>query len=260
LFLGFLTDLSRHKVQTMLMAIHCLSIKNMVMPSRHISPRSFDAILSELGDDPAIPDPNGIRKTSSPKIDRPEHQNQNNGQPKLEDLKKLIPPIQVHKLGGAFALGLCAIAVGIALLMAYESLKRSSEVLAQDSPKEISELKKAFALLRTDLERDQDDLYEVIELIEVSIHSLKENKPISRAVAKPKTHPHESELRRWRYLGVSQMGGAHQGFFQAGRSNAMFETGALVLGDWRLTQLEKDFAAFTHPQGKTIILRPSKSE
>jgi hypothetical protein len=40
----------------------------------------------------------------------------------------------------------------------------------------------------------------------------------------------------------------------------MFETGALVLGDWRLTQLEKDFAAFTHPQGKTVILRPSKSE
>ena len=37
------------------------------MPSRHISPQSFDEILSELGDDPAIPDPHGIRKTTSSK-------------------------------------------------------------------------------------------------------------------------------------------------------------------------------------------------
>ena len=37
------------------------------MPKRHISPQSFDDILSELGDDPAIPDPHGIRKSSAPK-------------------------------------------------------------------------------------------------------------------------------------------------------------------------------------------------
>ncbi len=36
------------------------------MPPRHISPQSFDDILSELGDDPAIPDPHGIRKLASP--------------------------------------------------------------------------------------------------------------------------------------------------------------------------------------------------
>ena len=36
------------------------------MPSCHISSQSFDDILSELGDDPAIPDPHGIRKRSSP--------------------------------------------------------------------------------------------------------------------------------------------------------------------------------------------------
>ena len=37
------------------------------MPKRHISPQSFDDILSELGDDPAIPDPHGSRKSSAPK-------------------------------------------------------------------------------------------------------------------------------------------------------------------------------------------------
>jgi len=36
------------------------------LPKRHISPQSFDDILSELGNDPAIPDPHGIRKSSAP--------------------------------------------------------------------------------------------------------------------------------------------------------------------------------------------------
>ena len=39
------------------------------MPTRHISPQSFDDILSDLGDDPAIPDPQGIRKTNAPQTD-----------------------------------------------------------------------------------------------------------------------------------------------------------------------------------------------
>ncbi|WP_353432414.1 hypothetical protein [Polynucleobacter sp. MWH-UH23A] len=37
------------------------------MPARKISPQSFDDILIELGDDPAIPDPHGIRKPNAPK-------------------------------------------------------------------------------------------------------------------------------------------------------------------------------------------------
>jgi len=244
----------------MLMAIPCLNLKNTGMPSRHISPQSFDEILSELGDDPAIPDPHGIRKTSPPKSARIEPQNQSTGQINLEALKKLGLPNQVQKLGLPLAFGVCAITLCLALLMAYESLKTSSETLAQGSRQEISDLKKEFALLRNELEREQDSLYEAIEFIEVSVHLLKENKATSKANIKPQAHPFESELRRWRYLGLSQMGGAQQAFFHTGKSNVMHQKGMLVLGDWRLTHLEKEFATLTHSQGKTLSIKPSKSE
>jgi hypothetical protein len=32
------------------------------------------------------------------------------------------------------------------------------------------------------------------------------------------------------------------------------------LGEWRLTQLDKDAATLTHAQGKTLHLKPSKTE
>ena len=59
----------RHQIQSKLIGITQTSLNNIGMPSRHISPRSFDEILSELGDDPAIPDPHGIRKTERPKTE-----------------------------------------------------------------------------------------------------------------------------------------------------------------------------------------------
>lgn len=40
-----------------------IKLKNMEMPARHIASHSFDEILSDLGDDPANPDPYGIRKS-----------------------------------------------------------------------------------------------------------------------------------------------------------------------------------------------------
>jgi hypothetical protein len=144
--------------------------------------------------------------------------------------------------------------------MAYDSLKTGSEALNQESYKQIAALKKEFALLRSELEKEQDDLYEVIELLEVSIHSLKENRPINKLIAKPQALPHELELRRWGYLGASQMGGSQQGFFHTGKSNVMFQKGGLVLGDWRLTQLEKDSATLTHTHGKTLNIKPTKTE
>lgn len=54
--------------------------KNVDMPACHISSQSFDEILSDLGDDPAIPDPHGIRK--------PPHQ----GAPKDLRRKAIITP------------------------------------------------------------------------------------------------------------------------------------------------------------------------
>ena len=244
----------------MLMAILRPNLKNIGMPSRHISPQSFDEILSELGDDPAIPDPHGIRKTASSKSPPLEHPKLSKEGAQLDTLSNPNLLNQLQKLGGFFAFGACLIIIGITLFIAYGALKTSFEATLQESQKEISELKKELAILRTELQSEQDDLYEAIDSIEVSIHSLIENKPTKQVFTKPQAHPHEAELRRWRYLGASEMGGSRQAFFHTGKSNVMFQKGMLVLGDWRLTQLEKDLATLTHSQGKTLHIKPSKTE
>jgi len=242
------------------MAILCLNLKNKGMPSRHISPQSFDEILSELGDDPAIPDPHGIRKTATSKSPPLEAPKLSKERTQLETLSSPNLWNQLQKLGGFFTFGACLMIVGIALFIAYGSLKTSSEAMVQELHKEISELKKELAMLRSELKSEQDDLYEAIDSIEVSIHSLKENKPTKQVFTKPQAHPHEAELRRWRYLGTSEMGGSRQAFFHNGKNNVMFQKGELILGDWRLTQLEKDLATLTHSQGKTLVIKPSKTE
>ena len=230
------------------------------MPSRHISSQSFDDVLSELGDDPAIPDPHGIRKTTYPRNTPLEPPKPSKGRAGLEAFSSQNLLDQVQKLGGLFTFGAGVVGIGIALFIGYESLKTNSEVQVQESRKEISELKKEFAQLRTELQIEQDELYETIDLIEVSIHSLIENKSTHKVTAKPQALPHEAELRRWRYLGASQMGGSHQAFFHSRQGTVIFQKGMLVLGDWRLTHLEKDLATLSHSKGKTLNLKPSKTE
>ena len=242
------------------MATPCLHLKNMGMPSRHISAQSFDDILSELGDDPAIPDPHGIRKSTYPKSTPLEPPKPSKERAGLEAFSSQNLLDQIQKLGGLLTFGAGVVGIGIALLIGYESLKTSSEARIQESHKEISELKKELTLLRAELQMEQDDLYEKMDLIEVSIHSLRENKSINQVTAKPQALPHEVELRRWRFLGASQMGGSHQAFFHSGQGTVMFQKGMLVLGDWRLTHLEKDLATLTHSKGKTLNLKPSKTE
>ena len=232
----------------------------MGMPSRQISPQSFDEILSELGDDPAIPDPHGIRKTTSPKSAALEPPKSSKERAQLEVFSSRNLFGQLQKLGGLFTFGACLIMIGIAIFIAYQSQNTSSDAMVQESFKEISGLKKELALLRIELQSGQDELYEAIDSIEVSIHSLIENKSIHKVIVRPTAHPHETELRSWRYLGVSEMRGSRQAFFHNGKGNVMIQKGMLVLGDWRLTQLEKDLATLTHSQGKTLVIKSSKTE
>jgi hypothetical protein len=235
-------------------------MKNIAMPSRHISPQSFDTILSELGDDPAIPDPHGIRKSSAPNAIHPEAQQQQKGRSPLESLNPAILGNQLQKFGMFIGVGVGLIGVLITLFIAFESVKSSSEILIQDSQKQISELQKELFLLRTELQTSQDELYDEIDLLEVSIHSLKKNKAHSKEKPRPQATPHESELKNWRFLGTAQIRGSSQAFFHTGNRNVVFEKDALVLGDWRLTQIEKELVALTHPLGKTLLLKPSKPD
>jgi len=230
------------------------------MPSRHISSRSFDEILSELGDDPAIPDPHGIRKTERPKISSENSQKVPQGHFNIESLKDSNWFFPIQKLGGFLLFGACVIGISIPLFIAYNSITSGSEAAAEESRKHISELHQELALMRKDFESVQEDLYEAIDLIEVSIHSQNKSKVATKVMTKTQPLAHESELRRWRYLGISQMGSTQQAFFQVGKHTAAFEKGALTLGDWRLTQITKESATLSHPQGKSIILKPFKTE
>jgi gas vesicle protein len=230
------------------------------MPTRHISSQSFDEILSELGDDPAIPDPHGIRKpppqqSASPK---PPSHHQNN------PLRDSLSPIQIQNSLQGFAvplilIGIC-IAVAFAFFIAYNTLIDASQNTLEASQNQISELKKQITAMQDEIQQDQDDLYSVIDEIEVSIHSLKDKKPENQVFNKPQAPLHESELRGWRYLGTSQMGASHQAYFHTGKNHLVFEKGTQVLGDWRLSNIEKELATFTHPHGKSLVLKVSKSE
>lgn len=219
------------------------------MPARQISPQSFDEILSELGDDPAIPDPHGIRKPSSPKSrTKTEISHQI---PNLGDLKKIA-------LFAGIAIGFIGLA--LAAFTSFDSRKSPQDTHAQETQKDLFELKKELTSLREEILEIEDNLYESFDLLEVSIHSLIKNKTSISSKPKPQVVPFETELRRWRYLGLSQIGSSQRAFFHNGKSTVMLEKGSPALGEWRLTNLDKELASFSHLQGKSLTLKSSKAE
>jgi hypothetical protein len=230
------------------------------MPARHISNQSFDEILSDLGDDPAIPDPHGIRKP-------PPQQGASSTAPSHIKNKSFTEPLSHIQIKNALQeftvplilIGVCIIAA-IAFFIAYNALLNVSQNALENSERQISEMKKSIAVIRDEINQDQDDLYSAIDKIEVSIHSLMDRKPEIRIFNKPQALNHESELRRWRYLGTSQMGASHQAYFHSGKNHLVFQKGAQVLGEWRLSNIEKELATLTHPHGKSLALKVSKSE
>jgi hypothetical protein len=96
--------------------------------------------------------------------------------------------------------------------------------------------------------------------LEVSIHSKLIPTPQTKTSNAPKVDPHESELRRWRYLGMTQVGGVQQAFFLSSQARFSLQLGSPVLGDWRLSEIQKTQATITNPKGKSLILKASKIE
>ena len=226
------------------------------MPPRHISPQSFDDILSDLGDDPAIPDPHGIRKTSTPPRVDPSPQAKT---PKPVFLDKLI---ELNKLNfspiSIFFVILCV--CGGALFFYFDPNKSGAEVEINALQNQLLTLKEEFELSQSEWQSDREDLYDLIDEIEVSIHSLELKPPIQAIQIKPLAIPYEAELRRWRYLGVTRMGSAEQAFFHTGKATRMVGNGEPTLGEWRLTQAAKELAILTHPKGKSITFKSTQSE
>jgi hypothetical protein len=141
-----------------------------------------------------------------------------------------------------------------------ESNKASSEVELHALQNQIFTLKNELAMAENEWMSEQDSLYETMDNLEVSIHSLKIKPPVSAPQNKPVAIPHEAELRQWRYLGLTRMGATEHAFFHTGKTTLMVGKETLALGEWRLTQAEKAVATLTHPKGKSITLKSTKPE
>ncbi len=226
------------------------------MPKRHISPQSFDDILSELGDDPAIPDPHGIRKSSAPK--EPAYPSSNSVKSDL--LGSLDFQAKSKNIWLFLVLIGSAVAIFSILFLALEPFKNDSQLALEKTQHQLMELKKEFAQYQNNIETEQDDLYLAMDELEVSIHSKLITTPQTKTSSAPKIDPHESELRRWRYLGMTQVGGVQQAFFLSSQARFSLQLGSPVLGDWRLSEIQKTQATITNPKGKSLILKASKIE
>jgi hypothetical protein len=226
------------------------------MPKRHISPQSFDDILSDLGDDPAIPDPHGIRKSPAPK----DHAYSTSNQIKNDFLDNLHFQVKSKNVWLFLVLMGSAIAVISIIFFAFESLKTDSQLVLEGTQQQLIELKKEFAQYRNDVDTEQDDLYLAIDELEVSIHSKLIPTPQTKTSSTPRSDPHESELRRWRYLGMTQVGDIQQAFFFSRNARFSLQLGSPVLGDWRLSEIQKTQVTITSPKGKSLTLKASKIE
>ncbi|WP_231971335.1 hypothetical protein [Polynucleobacter necessarius] len=51
------------------------------------------------------------------------------------------------------------------------------------------------------------------------------------------------------------MGASQKAYFHSGKNYLVFEKGAQALGEWRLSNIEKEFATFTHHLGKSLALK-----
>ncbi len=125
------------------------------MPSRHISPQSFDDILSELEDDPAIPDPHGIRKSPSPPRE--------DFTPKTKAPKPsfLVNSFELNKLNFSPTWILCALLLicSIGFFFYFDLNKSGAEGEINGLKNQLLALKGDLDLSQIEWESERGDLY-----------------------------------------------------------------------------------------------------
>lgn len=226
------------------------------MPPRHISPQSFDDILSELGDDPAIPDPHGIRKTTSPpRVDPPPQ-----AKPPTSSFTTKSFELKGLNFSPVWIFGAIALFCTGAFFLYFDPTKSGAELEISALQSQLSGLKEEFEFSQNEWATEREDLYEILDEIEVSIHSLEFKTPTKMSQNKSSTIQYEAELHRWRYLGITRMGAVEHAFFHTGKATLMVHKGGLALGEWQLTQAAKEVAILTHPKGKSITFKSTQLE
>jgi hypothetical protein len=229
------------------------------MPTRHISPQSFDDILSELGDDPAIPDPQGIRKPNAPQTDP----QVNRSSRFVQSSKSLFgngflgPSNHILVLLGSLLL--CLAAAFLTHLWLSQSQAPEENPIFLKLEKDLQKMMKEMEILKNDQADEIDELYSVIDELEVSIHSLKKLKGSIAPVPRGKVALDELALQPWQFLGSAEIGGIQQALLHNGKTNLFINKGDLVWGSWRLQEIKKDEVLLVNSEGKLFALKAKNS-
>lgn len=229
------------------------------MPTRHISPQSFDEILSELGDDPAIPDPQGIRKPNAsqtdPQVNRSSRFVQSNKSLFRDGF--LGPSNHILVLLGSLLL--CLAAAFLTHLWLSQTQAPEENPIFLKLEKDLQKMMKEMETLKNDQADEIDELYSVIDELEVSIHSLKKSKGTAVPAPKAQSTLDELALQSWHYLGSAEITGIHQALLHNGKSTLFIKQGDLVLGSWRLQDIKKDGVLLANSEGKLLALKAKTS-
>ena len=229
------------------------------MPTRHISPQSFDDILSDLGDDPAIPDPQGIRKTNAPQTD-----------PQANRSSKFVLPNKPLFRNNFLAssnvvlvllgtLLLCLVVAFLTHLWLSQSQAPEENLTLLKLQKDLQNMAIEMETLKDDQADEIDELYSVLDELEVSIHSLKKLKGSVGPAPKGKAALDELALQSWHFLGSAEIGGIHQALFHTGKANLFINKGDLVWGSWRLQEIKKEEVLLMNSEGKLFALKAKTS-
>jgi hypothetical protein len=252
------------------------------VPKRSISPNSFDAILSELGDDPAIGHP--MRSTSSlpesPTMNRhsyeadanrlaeqfPQHKN------RKDDPIQGIPSPGIKKLQFSTLLQAWPIWLAIVVCMVVATLLnsywlfelRTSQSLqpsaADEAGQSVDQVKALVLSLKDQIEDNHEMLLSELESLESMVlqnaNATRARNPHSSQA--PKISPAEQSLKRWRYLGMSNSSSGISGLFHNGEGMQHIALNSPALEGWRLSSVTRELAMLTSNDGKSIAISVSK--
>jgi len=229
------------------------------MPTRHISPQSFDDILSELGDDPAIPDPQGIRKPNAPQTDPQVNRSSRFVQSNKSLFRDGFLGPSNHILVLLGSLLLCLAAAFLTHLWLSQTQAPEENPIFLKLEKDLQKMMKEMEILKNDQADDIDELYSVIDELEVSIHSLNKLKGSVAPAPRGKVALDELALQPWQFLGSAEIGGIQQALLHNGKTNLFINKGDLVWGSWRLQEIKKDEVLLVNSEGKLFALKAKNS-
>jgi hypothetical protein len=251
------------------------------VPKRSISPNSFDAILSELGDDPAISHP--ARRNSS--IPENQTMNRHSYEADANRLEEQFPqhkhrkgdPIQGISSPGVknlpfstllqerpIWLAMIACIVASTLLNSYWLFElRSAHSLqppvADEASQSTHEVKTLVLSLKDQLEDNQDALLSELEsMASMELQNAGTKRTGNTPSPAPKISPAEQSLKRWRYLGMSDSSSGISGLFHTGEGIQHIALNSPALEGWRLSSVTRELATLTSNDGKSVVISVSK--